>query len=110
MLKKNKKENKSQEAQVICAIEQTLVNDYNLKQEFAKNLVQIFFDEISIALICGDKIELRGFGSMVMRIRGAKIITNPKSKIQMTIGNKGVICFKTSTLFNKAINKSNLLN
>ncbi len=58
--------------------------------------VEAFFEEISLALACGDRVELRGFGSMMVRKRGAKIGRNPRTNELVNIPEKGWLHFRSS--------------
>ena len=44
-----------------------------------EQIVDIFFKEISTALMCGDRIELRELGFMVVKKRAARIAKNPRT-------------------------------
>jgi integration host factor subunit beta len=58
--------------------------------------VDKFFDEIATALVCGDRVELRGFGSMTVRKRNSTSARNPKTNESMIVGNKGSLYFRAS--------------
>jgi integration host factor subunit beta len=58
--------------------------------------VDVFFNEISTALVCGDRVELRGFGSMVVRKRESGIARNPKTNQKIYVPDKGALYFRAS--------------
>lgn len=74
------------------------------KEQFSK-MVDIFFDDISTALVCGDRIELRGFGSMVVRKRKTKVARNPKTNERIEVGEKGSLYFRASKELIKSVNE-----
>ena len=74
------------------------------KEQFSK-IVDTFFDDISTALVCGDRIELRGFGSMVVRKRKTKVARNPKTNEKIEVGDKGSLYFRASKELIKILNK-----
>lgn len=67
--------------------------------------VEAFFKEISTALICGDRVELRGFGSMVVRRRKSNIARNPRTNEKIKIDNKGSLYFRASKELVNTLNK-----
>ncbi|AIF80793.1 integration host factor beta-subunit [endosymbiont of Acanthamoeba sp. UWC8] len=71
-----------------------------------EEVIDIFFSEIATALVCGDRVELRGFGSMVVRKRGEKVARNPKTNQKIEVGNKGSLYFRPSKELVKQLNKS----
>lgn len=66
--------------------------------------VEVFFDEIITALVCGDRVELRGFGSWVVRKRTGKVVRNPRTNDRIKVGDKGSLYFRASREFIKLLN------
>ncbi len=58
-------------------------------------LVSTIFDGIREALMGGDKIEIRGFGSFRLRHRQAREGRNPKTGAWVNVPEKKVPFFKT---------------
>lgn len=58
--------------------------------------VDAVFDEISTSLICGDRVEIRGFGSMVVRKRGKGVARNPKNGEAVEVDERGSLYFRAS--------------
>ena len=83
---------------------QKIAKDFDLTLAVAEQAVSAFFDNLSIALICGDRVELRGFGSMIVRKRSNKILRNPKTKEKVEVGNKGSLYFRPSRELTKRLN------
>ena len=59
-------------------------------------IVEGSFGNLATALICGDRVELRRFGSMVVRKRSAKEVNNPRTGQLMEIPTKGFVYYRPS--------------
>jgi len=64
--------------------------------EVINQVVDIIFDRISSALVCGDRVELRGFGSLVVRKRKKGLARNPKSGAKVEVEDRGSLYFRAS--------------
>jgi integration host factor subunit beta len=62
----------------------------------AEFVVNEVFDAITGALIGGDRVELRGFGSFTVKKRGPRIGRNPKTGEAVNVPAKVVPHFKPS--------------
>ena len=60
----------------------------------SEQIVDTIFDSIVRALRSGDKIEIRGFGSFVVKNRRARQGRNPKSGALVSVAAKRVPFFK----------------
>jgi integration host factor subunit beta len=58
-------------------------------------IVNTIFDEITAALLRGDRVELRGFGAFWVRKRDARIGRNPLTGDSVAISEKHIPFFKT---------------
>lgn len=74
--------------------ELTLTNEMLNKRE-AELIVNAIFEGIGGALIEGDRVEIRGFGSFTVRERDAREARNPKSGDIVQIPAKKTPFFKT---------------
>ena len=74
------------------------------KQE-AENGVNFFFNTIKEALLRGDEIEIRGFGSFRFRRRTSRSGRNPRTGEPVKVPPKKVLYFKPSKLLKELINK-----
>jgi len=63
-------------------------------QKVAKVVVDAIFDEMADALKRGDRVEIRGFGSFVMRDYGSYQGRNPKTGELVTVQPKKLPYFK----------------
>lgn len=59
-------------------------------------IVEESFGNLATALICGDRVELRRFGSMVVRKRAPKEVNNPRTGQLMEIPTKGFVYYRPS--------------
>ena len=60
-------------------IEQLTSDNEVLNKREAEMIVNSIFDSIGQALVEGDRVEIRGFGSFTVRERDAREARNPKS-------------------------------
>ena len=57
----------------------------SLNRREAKQMVELFFDEISQALIAGEHVKLSGFGNFELRDKRQRPGRNPKTGEEITI-------------------------
>jgi integration host factor subunit beta len=60
-----------------------------------ERIVATVFEEISMALSRGDRVELRGFGAFSVRAREARQGRNPRTGDEVEVPDKQVPHFKT---------------
>ena len=60
-----------------------------------ERIVSTVFDEVTEALVRGDRVELRGFGAFSVRHRGSRVGRNPRTGEKVTVPDKVVPYFKT---------------
>ena len=65
-----------------------------LNAKEAANIVSTFFSSITEALVQGEKVELRGFGSFKVKERRARVGRNPKTGETVHVKEKRVPFFK----------------
>ncbi len=75
-----------------------------LTKRDAKLLVEIALVSIIEALRCGEKVELRGFGSFRVREREARRGRNPKTGAEVKIPAKHIPYFKAGKELKEIIN------
>ncbi|MDO3379440.1 integration host factor subunit beta [Geoalkalibacter halelectricus] len=85
-------------------IEQLAVENVALSKKEAELVVNTIFDSISQALIGGDRVEIRGFGSFTIRERDAREARNPKSGDLVKIPPKKTPFFKTGKELRERVN------
>mgnify|MGYP001292179844 CR=1 FL=1 len=69
-----------------------------------EKLVEIVLNEIKRALKRGDRVELRNWGTMSLKIQKASIRRNPKTAEKVAVPEKKVITWKMSKEMFKIIN------
>ncbi len=85
-------------------IEQLSVNAEALNKKEAEMVVNTIFDSIGNALVGGDRVEIRGFGSFTIRERDAREARNPKSGEVVRIPSKKTPFFKTGKELRARVN------
>lgn len=78
----------------------------NLTRKESETIVNTIFDTITDALVQGDKVELRGFGSFRIRQRRARRGRNPKTGVSVSIPPKKVPLFKVGKRLRGRVNAS----
>jgi integration host factor subunit beta len=73
------------------------------KQE-AENGVNLFFETLRDAILKGEEIEIRGFGSFRFRRRTSRSGRNPRTGAPVKVPPKKVLYFKPSKLLKELIN------
>ena len=77
----------------------------NITRSEAKNSIEIVLEEISLAIISGEGVEVRGFGGFQKRRRKARIGVNPKTGQKAEVSEKFVPFFKPGKLLKESVNK-----
>jgi len=85
-------------------IEQLTNDNEVLNKREAEMIVNSIFDSIGQALIGGDRVEIRGFGSFTVRERDAREARNPKSGDIVRISAKKTPFFKTGKELRERVN------
>ena len=69
-----------------------------------ETIVNTIFDEITDALVNGDRVELRGFGAFSVKKREARVGRNPRTGEQIQIPASKQPKFKAGALLKSAVN------
>ena len=69
-----------------------------------EKIVNTIFDEITEALIHGDRVELRGFGAFSVKSREARIGRNPRTGQAVQVEAKKMPYFKTGKGLRERLN------
>ena len=75
-------------------IAQELFDIVGLNKREAKDLVEIFFEEIRAALEEGDSVKLSGFGNFELRDKAQRPGRNPKTGEEIPISARRVVTFR----------------
>lgn len=81
-------------------------NNY-LNKHDAESVVNLIFNNIGDALIQGDRVEIRGFGSFSVRERDARKARNPKSGEIVQIPDRKTPFFKTGKELRERVDREN---
>lgn len=71
-----------------------LFNELGLNKREAKELVELFFDEVRVALAAGDDVKLSGFGNFTLRNKNQRPGRNPKTGEEIPISARRVVTFR----------------
>lgn len=69
-----------------------------------ERIVTTIFDEITIALARGDRVELRGFGAFSVKERDSRMGRNPRTGEAVNVSAKYVPFFKTGKELREKLN------
>ena len=87
-----------------------LIEKLSLKSSYhprvADKVVRIFFDSIKTALKSGDRIEIRGFGSFVLKEYEGYIGRNPKTGAKVKVPPKKLPVFRTGKDLKERVNST----
>ena len=86
-------------------VEQLLAKFPQLSPRDAELTVKILLDSMSEALVRGDRIEIRGFGSFSVNHRAPRMGRNPRSGAAVAIPAKRVPHFKPGKALREAVDK-----
>ncbi len=85
-------------------IEKVVLSHGILNLKVSEIVVNTVFDSIEEALVSGDKVEIRGFGSFTIRERLGREARNPKSGEVVRIPSKKTPFFKTGKELKERVN------
>lgn len=71
-----------------------LYEELGLNKREAKELVELFFEEIRLALEEGQQVKLSGFGNFDLRNKNRRPGRNPKTGEEIPISARRVVTFK----------------
>lgn len=76
----------------------------HLFQRDVERIVSTIFDQISVALANGDRVELRGFGAFSVKHRDSRVGRNPRTGEAVSVSEKTVPYFKTGKQLRDLLN------
>ncbi len=71
-----------------------LYEELGLNKREAKELVELFFEEIRLALESGSNVKLSGYGNFVLRDKSQRPGRNPKTGEEIPISARRVVTFR----------------
>lgn len=81
-----------------------LAEDADISLEDAANVVGIFFDSIKNALLDGDRVEIRGFGSFKVKDYGSYAGRNPRTGEAVDVTSKKLPFFRPGKELKEFVN------
>jgi len=85
---------------------ETLFSKVGLNKREAKDLIELFFEEIRKALENGQQVKLSGFGNFILRDKKERPGRNPKTGEVIPVDARRVVTFKASQKLKSLIEKS----
>jgi len=73
---------------------ESLFNELGLNKREARDLVDMFFDEIRKALANGHRVKISGFGNFELRDKNQRPGRNPKTGEEIPISARRVVTFR----------------
>ena len=78
----------------------------HLYQRDVENIVNAILDEITQALMDGNRVELRGFGTFSVKTRPPRVGRNPRTGDSVDVAEKAVPFFKTGKEIREHLNRA----
>lgn len=83
-----------------------LFEKVGLNKREAKDMVEVFFEEIRKALEAGDQVKLSGFGNFQLRDKPQRPGRNPKTGEEIPISARRVVTFHASQKLKAMVEKN----
>ena len=71
-----------------------LYDEIGLNKREAKDLVEMFFEEIKSSLEKGENVKLSGFGNFILRDKNSRPGRNPKTGEEVQVSARRVVTFR----------------
>jgi len=78
----------------------------NVTKKRAEDVVNLIFDSMKDAIVKGDRIEIRGLGSFVVKEYGAYVGRNPRTGESIEVKPKKLPFFKVGKELKERVDKS----
>ena|SRR3990167_3819322 len=83
-----------------------LFNVVGLNKREAKDLVELFFEEVRASLEKGETVKLSGFGNFNLRDKGPRPGRNPKTGEKIPITSRRVVTFRAGHKLKSRVEKN----
>jgi integration host factor subunit alpha len=83
-----------------------LAEKFNIDRQESKILVELFFEEIRVALEKGEPVKLSGFGNFAVRDKNSRPGRNPKTGESVDISARRVVTFRPGIKFRERVEKN----
>jgi integration host factor subunit alpha len=77
-----------------AALAERLYEDVGLSKREAKEIVELFFEELRTALEAGEAVKVSGFGKFDLRDKRQRPGRNPKTGVEIPISARRVVTFR----------------
>ena len=77
-----------------AALAERLFEELGLNKREAKEIVEVFFEEIRRALESNEQVKLSGFGNFDLRVKKERPGRNPKTGEEIPISARQVVTFR----------------
>jgi integration host factor subunit beta len=78
----------------------------HLYRKDVEAVVDAILNRISDGLLASDRVELRGFGTLWIRERAARVARNPKTGVRVPVAEKKIVAFKPGKGMQACLNRS----
>ena len=78
----------------------------NVLRKDIEKIIEIIFSEITAALSKGEMVQIRGWGTLKIKIQKARIGRNPKNSETIQIPTKKAVKWKMSKILFNRLNKN----
>ena len=85
-------------------IENIAKKNPNLLISEIEKIVNIIFQNMTLALAKGDRVEFRGFGVFSIHKREPRIAQNPRTGAKVKIGSRNIVHFKVGKELHDRLN------
>lgn len=86
-------------------IAERLFSTLGLNKREAKEVVDLFFEEIRLALESGEMVKLSGFGNFMLRDKGERPGRNPKTGKAVPVSARRVVTFRAGQKLKARVEK-----
>ena len=73
---------------------ESLFHELGLNKREARELVDVFFEDLRVSLASGDQVKLSGFGNFDLRDKNQRPGRNPKTGEEIPISARRVVTFR----------------
>ena len=87
-------------------VEKIAEENPHLLQRDVERIVGTIFEEITLAISSGNRVELRGFGAFSSKKRDGRMGRNPRTGATVMVEEKHVPFFKTGKNLRKRLNEA----
>lgn len=89
-----------------AVLSEYLFNVMGLNKREAKEVVELFFKEITLSLEKGKPVKISGFGNFNLRDKGKRPGRNPKTGQEIPIGARRVVTFRAGHKLKSIVEKN----